>query len=277
MSVAAFLPDRSLAMASLPWLKATLAMTALSLAVVGTLTVRFHPSPRADEEPGAETVIEFAPLVTQAESRPQMAAAAQAEPDRQAKPEMQEVQSQKTETDLPTEHASPSEAEDPDLRMAQERTQKESEAVPEIAQATEAADAQQQIVRSEARMAVEAAPERRAETPREQAAAPDIGNARDAERRIAVWQKAIFAHIGRFKTYPEEARKRHIKGDIVVAFILDRRGGVTGARVATSSGAPILDRAALDVLTRASPLPVPPGDIGGETVELLLPMRYQFR
>ena len=185
MSVAAFLPDRSLAMASLPWLKASLTMTALSLAVVGTLAVRFHPSPRTDEEPGVEMVIEFAPLVTQAESRPQMAAA-QALPDQQARPEMQEVQSRETEADLPTEQASPSEAEDRDLRMAQERTQKASETAPERAQATEAADAQQQVIRSEASMAVETAPAQRAETPRDQAAAPDVGNARDAELSISV-------------------------------------------------------------------------------------------
>lgn len=278
MSKGAFLPERSFVMAALPWLKATGALGGLTIAVVaGGLAVRAAPSPPFEDEQGAEMVIEFAPMITQAESRPQLAAAEQAQPDQQAKPELEEVKSQKTDIDLPTEQASPSEAEDPDLRMAQERTREETEVAPEMTQATEAAEAQEQKVQSEASVAVEAAPEQRAEAQAETATAPEIGNAKDAARRIEAWQKAIFAHIGRFKTYPEEARKKHIKGDIVVAFVLDRKGGVSQVRVETGSGFPILDQAAMDVLSRAGPLPPPPREVGGETVELLLPMRYQLR
>ena len=278
MSKGAFLPERSFVMAALPWLKATGALGGLSVAVVaGALAVRAAPSPSFEEERGAELVIEFAPMITQAESRPQLAAAEQAQPDQQAKPELEQVKSQKTDIDLPTEQASPAEAEDPDLRMAKERTREEAEVAPEMTQATEAAEAQEQKVQSEASVAVEAAPEQRAEAPAEKAAAPDVGNAKNAERRINAWQKAVFAHIGRFKTYPEEARKKHIKGDIVLAFVLDRKGGVSGVRVETGSGYPMLDQAALAVLSRAAPLPPPPREVGGETVELLLPMRYQLR
>ncbi len=276
MKMGAFLPERSLALVSLPWLKASVTLAALSLAVAGTVAIRLHPEPRIDEERGREIVIEFAPIVTQAESQSQLAATEQALPDQQATPEMQEVQSHKTDLDLPTEQTSPSEAEDPDLRMAQERTQQETETAPQMEQATEAAEAQQQVVHSEASAAAEAAVEQQAEKPVEKAAAPDIGNAEEAARRIEAWQKAIFAHIGRFKAYPEAARKRRIKGEIVLSFVLDRNGGVSGVRIATSSGTPVLDQAAIEVLRRASPLPAPPKDVGGETIELLLPMRYQL-
>ncbi len=140
MSKGAFLPERSFVMAALPWLKATGALGGLSVAVVaGALAVRAAPSPSFEEERGAELVIEFAPMITQAESRPQLAAAEQAQPDQQAKPELEQVKSQKTDIDLPTEQASPSEAEDPDLRMAKERTREEAEVAPEMTQATEVA------------------------------------------------------------------------------------------------------------------------------------------
>lgn len=277
MKIGAFLPERSWLLASLPWLQSSLTLSALSAVVVGTIAVRFHPEPRISEERGREIVIEFAPIVTQADSQPQRAAAEQAEPDQQATPEMQEVQSHKTEIDLPTEQASPSEAEAPDLRMAQERTRTESETAPETDQATEAAEARPQMVHSEASAASDAAIEQRAEAPQETAAAPEIGNSAEAARRIEAWQKAIFAHIGRFKTYPEVARKRRIKGDIVVAFVLDRSGTVSDVRIATSSGETILDQAAIEVLRHASPLPTPPQDLRGESIELLLPMRYQLR
>jgi protein TonB len=242
------------------------------------MAIRFDPLPDPDEAFGAELVIAFAPMVTSAESTPQQAAAESAEPEQEAKPEVEEVKSSATEEpDLPTEQASPSEAEDPALRMARERTREESETAPEMVQATEAAEAQPPVARSEASIAAEAAPEQRAEQPSEVAAAPEHGNARDAQRRIEAWQRAIFAHIGRFKTYPEAARKRNIRGEIVVAFTLDRKGGVSGVRIAIGSGSSILDQAALEVLRKANPLPAPPGEVRGEAVELLLPMRYQLR
>jgi protein TonB len=277
MSAGAFLPDRSMLAASLPWLKAAVSLTAISLTIAGTMAVRIDPQPRLDETHGAEMVIEFAPVVTQAESRAQMAAAENTEPDQQATPELEKVEFRPPEhPDLPTEQTSPTEAEDPDLRMAQERTSEESNAAPERVQATEASEAKEQSVSSEASSAAVAAVEQQAAQPTEQVAAPDHGNARESERRIEAWQKAIFAHIVRHKLYPEEARKKNVKGEVVVLFLLDRRGGVSEVRVANGSGSTVLDQAAVEVLRRASPLPPPPADLRGERIELLLPMRYQL-
>jgi protein TonB len=275
---AAFLPRRSLGVAALPWLSASVTVTALSLAVAGTLAIRSHLLAHQDDAMGGETVIEFATLVTQADSPMRQASADAAQPEQQAKPKLEEVLSRQQETpDLPTEQASPSEAEAPDLRMAPERTARDAEVVPDMTQATEAAEAQEQIARHEASAAADSSPEQRAEQPEERTSAPDHGNAQAADRRIEAWQRAMFAHIGRFKTYPDEARKRNIRGEIVVAFGLDRTGRVTSVRVATTSGSPALDKAALEVLWHASPLPPPPADVRGDVVELLLPMRYQLR
>lgn len=113
--------------------------------------------------------------------------------------------------------------------------------------------------------------------PAENASAPEIGNTDDAERRIAAWQHAVFAHIARFKTYPEAARKLRSAGEALTLFTIDRTGTLRDARIEKSSGTTILDDAALAVLRHASPLPRPPADIDGEAIRLLLPMRYQVK
>jgi protein TonB len=52
-------------------------------------------------------------------------------------------------------------------------------------------------------------------------------------------------------------------------------------QVSAGSGAdaraPPLDTEALDVLSRASPLPPPPNDMGGATVELALPIQFKVK
>lgn len=274
----AFLPGRSLGLVAAPWLSASLAVTTASLAVAGVLALRPPPSAQADEAFGAEIVLAFAPIVTRAETAASQDSAESRSDEQQAKPELEAVQSRPTDRpDDPTEQASPSEAEDPDLRMAQERTQEQSETAAEQVQATEAAEAQPQVSQAQASVAASAAPAQRAEEPEARAAAPELGNAREAQRRIDAWQRALFAHIARFKTYPEEARKRHVRGDVVVVFQLDRDGRVSGARVGSASGSVVLDQAAVAVLAKASPLPRPPAEIRGELLELHLPMRYQLR
>ena len=54
----------------------------------------------------------------------------------------------------------------------------------------------------------------------ETAKAPEEGNSAEAQRRIEAWQRQIFAHIVRFKRYPEEGRAKRLNGETLVAFSL---------------------------------------------------------
>ncbi len=270
----AFLPARPVALLAAPWLSACLAVASVCLVAAGTLILQPSAITSADDAFGAELVLAFEPMLTQAESAASEAAA----PEPPATPQVEASLSRPTEArDLPTEQASPEEATDPDLRMAQERTQEESETTPKEAQPTEAAEAQETTVETPAAAPAEASQAQQAEQRQERTAAPMHGNTADAKRRIEAWQRAIFAHIARFKTYPEEARKRHVGGEVVVVFQLDRTGRVGSARVGTASGSAVLDQAAVAVLARASPLPRPPSEVQGEVLELHLPLRYQLR
>lgn len=57
-------------------------------------------------------------------------------------------------------------------------------------------------------------------------------------------------------------------------FVMNREGRVLTARVERSSGHPALDRAALDMLTRAQPLPRPPAEVLAEPIELVVPVEF---
>ena len=43
------------------------------------------------------------------------------------------------------------------------------------------------------------------------------------------------------------------------------------------SGLAVLDAEAVDLLTRAAPLPLPPVDVRGETFHLVVPIRFRLR
>lgn len=62
-----------------------------------------------------------------------------------------------------------------------------------------------------------------------------------------------------------------------VRFVMNREGRVLSSRIERSSGHPALDRAALDMLTRAQPLPTPPAEVAGAQIELVVPVEFFVR
>lgn len=86
----------------------------------------------------------------------------------------------------------------------------------------------------------------------------------------ATWRGRVMAHLN--------ARKRHpggsSRGTSSVAFVIDRSGRVLSARLIRSSGSSALDRAAVSLARRASPVPAPPPNVGGGRVTLTVPIRF---
>lgn len=75
------------------------------------------------------------------------------------------------------------------------------------------------------------------------------------------WESALAAHIERFKRYPPEARARGQRGSARVAFTIERDGRLRESHIIKSSGWQELDRETLAMLTRAQPMPKPPGEV----------------
>lgn len=92
----------------------------------------------------------------------------------------------------------------------------------------------------------------------------------------ASWQGQLLAHLERFRRYPAVARARREQGVAQVRFTMNRQGRVLSASIARSSGSPTLDRAALDTLTRAQPLPHIPDDMN-DPLTITVPVEFFVR
>ena len=113
-------------------------------------------------------------------------------------------------------------------------------------------------------------------TPTEPAVQPALVPHRQASRMAIspggrpggdLYLAKVRAHLARFRQeLPPGIRSR---GTVALRFKLSAGGIVTQARVATSSGDPKLDDEALQLLTRASPLPS-----RGTDTELIVPIEF---
>lgn len=88
----------------------------------------------------------------------------------------------------------------------------------------------------------------------------------------AKWQKALVAHLARYKRYPEQGNTP--EAVVSVAFTIDRKGNVVSSRIEKSSGSDVLDADALAMIKRAAPLPAPPAEVAADDLTLVLPIRF---
>lgn len=100
------------------------------------------------------------------------------------------------------------------------------------------------------------------------AAPPSSGTA------AASWQGALRAHLERYKRYPPAAMSRRQQGISHVRFAMTRDGTVVWARLERPSGYSRLDDEALALMDRAQPLPPPPPDVAGQTIEIVVPIEF---
>jgi protein TonB len=87
----------------------------------------------------------------------------------------------------------------------------------------------------------------------------------------AEFRNALLRHIARFQRYPRAAEREGLQGTVYAVFSISRDGKVLGAWVKTSSGQAVLDRAAIETIRRAQPLPaIPPALPDPFKIELAL-------
>jgi protein TonB len=103
-----------------------------------------------------------------------------------------------------------------------------------------------------------------------------IGNSTDSDADVkASYEQMISLWIQKFKLYPESAREQGMQGSTVVRIRIDRRGNIRWSELEGNTGYPELDRAALDMVRRANPVPAVPDEYpAGEMFEFLIPVNY---
>jgi len=95
-----------------------------------------------------------------------------------------------------------------------------------------------------------------------------------SESRLPAIEAHVLDWLARYRSYPRAARRAGIEGVVMVSTVMGRDGTLVESHIAASSGHPLLDRAALELLARASPVPPLP-DLPRD-VELHLPIGYQL-
>lgn len=96
------------------------------------------------------------------------------------------------------------------------------------------------------------------------------------EKSQAQYAGLLQAWFLKHKRYPYPARSRRQQGSVKVWFRVDRQGNILERRIDTGSGFSILDKATLDLLDRASPVPTPPQILQATDLTFTVPIAYSL-
>jgi protein TonB len=84
----------------------------------------------------------------------------------------------------------------------------------------------------------------------------------------------VLTALNKVKRYPREAQFRHQQGVPYIRFVIDRTGAVLSSTLERPSGVRSLDIEAIALPKRAQPLPKPPEDRKGATIEIIVPVEF---
>lgn len=111
----------------------------------------------------------------------------------------------------------------------------------------------------------------------EKAAAPQRAPVSAPTQAQVSWQSKLLGHLARYKRYPEDARRRGFEGVNRLRFVVDANGKVLSFSLVGRSGSAALDRATLEMIRRAQPLPAPPADmLQNGQLEIVAPFVYSL-
>ena len=111
----------------------------------------------------------------------------------------------------------------------------------------------------------------------EKAAAPQKAPVSAPTKAQLSWQSKLLGHLAKYKRYPEDARRRGFEGVNRLRFVLDGNGKVLSYALVGKSGSASLDRATLEMIRRAQPLPPPPADmLQNGQLEIVAPFVYSL-
>ncbi|MGH6617498.1 TonB family protein [Sphingomonas sp.] len=98
----------------------------------------------------------------------------------------------------------------------------------------------------------------------------------DSEIVTPAWRAQVLAHLLRFQHYPAAALREELSGTVMLRLRVQSDGIVFARRVVGSSGVPLLDAAALELVDRAQPLPPLPDAPPGAAIDVVLPVTYRI-
>ena len=243
------------------------AVTALALhlggAALAFANLRNHESDEGLGVAGAQFAVE---LASPKESDDELPPGPKSE-QLKAQEEIKEQKAEVNDTELPKDR--PVEAEDPDRIVTRSDTKKPKEDEAKIA--TVETQAQDYSPESEAKSPTKLDEKaRELETPK----APHLGIGKDVQKLTANWGRRISAYFELHKRYPKD-RDKSKAATVKVSIVLNRRGNVVSANVVESSGDSAFDEAALSIIHRSDPVPLPPPGLTDDQFNFSLSVNFK--
>jgi periplasmic protein TonB len=184
-----------------------------------------------------------------------------------ASPAQAEQKEEVKETDVPKDV--PTETDEPDRVVALNDSKKPKEDDPKVAKVETAASTESVAAEATATPSTEAIPE----GPR--SVAPVQGTGESVRRMRATWQKELIAHLDKHKHYPSERSQQ--SAEILVSFALDRTGHVLSVSIVKGSGDAAFDEAALAMVRKSDPVPMPPPLVADDGLNFTLPVIFRVK
>lgn len=231
------------------WASSSVAMTALHAGALA-VAVLWHPGFRDAAPPPAAMMIELAPMSAPPAPPTEKAPGIEQEAARPIERKVEEVPRP-----------------EPVVKKAEVKLPK-PKPKPVIRPPEEAPPAEKVVERTTAPLTADAAP-----SPRMAAPAPGASVAAPSNA-VPTWQGTLRAHLERHKRYPTAAQFRRQEGVSYVRFSMNRTGTVLWVRLERASGFSRLDDESLALLDRAQPLPVPPPEVPGDPIEIVVPIQF---
>ena len=97
-----------------------------------------------------------------------------------------------------------------------------------------------------------------------------------SENAIASYKALIADRMARYKRYPRTAQRRRQEGVASLQFTVQRDGTVTAHKIIRSAGFRVLDREVENTLARAAPFPPFPPDLAQESLDVVVPIRFEL-
>ena len=115
--------------------------------------------------------------------------------------------------------------------------------------------------------------------PEAEVAGAALGNKKwSPQQMVAGYTQTISLWMNKFKVYPDEARDAGMQGQAVVRIRIDRQGNIHYRILSQETPYPILNKAALDMVRRANPVPPVPSDYPDKAafLEYMIPVNFKL-
>jgi periplasmic protein TonB len=182
-----------------------------------------------------------------------------------ASPELPDQKAEVKETDLPKD--TPTEAEDPDRVVTPNESKKPKEDDPKIAAVQTSASPESVAQEATATPNLEGRLD-------ENTKAPKQGIGKSAELAKVTWEKKLMAHLKKHLQFPDGVKAKEAKVQVVLNVEFDRVGHVIAVSIAEGSGQQVFDEAALKMVRRSDPVPMPPPAVADLGLSRTLPVLF---